>query len=1050
VAVGHSDQGWSLGVEQWRTTSGHEGDRTHVTPPAGGSATTTIVDAHNRVTQLRQYTAAGTPTGAYQATSYGYDRLDRRTTATDPAGNDWTWSYDLRGRLIGSGDPDKGATSRSYDNAGQLLTTTDARNIALARAYDNLGRVSSLWQGAVGTGIKRAEWVYDTLVDGQLSSSTRFDAGNAYTTSVTGYDDGYRPLGVTTNLPAVEGTLAGVYTTTFTYNVDGSPATQVLPAAGGLPAETISTGYDTSGFAISAVGLDTYVADTSYYSFGAPHQQILGAGTTRARLTGTIDEATRRLTETAVHTESQITPGTWDEVRTDGYGHNPAGAVTAITQSLAGVVVSNQCHLYDRLQRLTDAWTTTATTCQAAPSTGVVGGPDPFWTSWTHDEAGNRTGQTRHGLGGAADTSTSYTYPLPGTPQPHSLLTAATTGPGGTSANSYGYDNTGNTIHRTIAGTGQTLAWDPEGHLAGHTIAGQTTGYLYGVDGNRLLRRDPDGSTTAYLGGYEIRKEAVGGLTATRYYTAGGTTIASRDPSRLTWLGGDHHGTAQVTIDANTLDVTSRRMMPYGEPRGSSPAWVNDKGFVGGTVDPTGLTHLGAREYDPLIGRFLSVDPVQDLTDPQQWNGYSYANNNPVTLSDPGGLDPGGGQACDSGYCSNTWGQPRAVDHKPFSSKPGAKTIHDTIEKMGCKHPDTCRHGGFVKRKTFAELNEADQVAVLQETICANYPDYCRAQQQAEANQFYGFLADLALDLLGVTDAKACINGSVSGCFWTALGFIPIGKLKAAGNIGEALIESGRSVPPPHLACALMSFSAETRILMADGTTKPISQVQVGDVVLATEPENGHTSPQTVTAVWIHDDTLVDLKLASGAAITTTDDHPFWNATDHQWQQAQALDPGDQLLTAAGRHVAVKGLHADSSHHGTAYNLTVANLHTYYVLAGDTPVLVHNCGWEAPSISPNRHGQLTNGRYTLDSAGMEPHVNGTPGKSQFGFYVNSGKATLDAAAYADEFGLWVGNKAKVPVSNGIVGYTGNGEPTSWINVYRSDTGFVHGAPGGAP
>jgi RHS repeat-associated protein len=69
-----------------------------------------------------------------------------------------------------------------------------------------------------------------------------------------------------------------------------------------------------------------------------------------------------------------------------------------------------------------------------------------------------------------------------------------------------------------------------------------------------------------------------------------------------------------------------------------STAALLDKGFVGGTKDPTGLTHLGAREYDPATGRFISVDPIQDLTDAQQWNGYSYANNSPVTRSDPTGL----------------------------------------------------------------------------------------------------------------------------------------------------------------------------------------------------------------------------------------------------------------------------------------------------------------------------------------------------------------------------------------------------------------------------
>ncbi|MFV2104886.1 RHS repeat-associated core domain-containing protein, partial [Micromonospora sp. LOL_024] len=65
-----------------------------------------------------------------------------------------------------------------------------------------------------------------------------------------------------------------------------------------------------------------------------------------------------------------------------------------------------------------------------------------------------------------------------------------------------------------------------------------------------------------------------------------------------------------------------------------------DKGFVGGTQDPTGLIHLNAREYDPFIGRFISVDPVIDLTDPQQWNAYAYGNNNPVSFSDPSGLTP--------------------------------------------------------------------------------------------------------------------------------------------------------------------------------------------------------------------------------------------------------------------------------------------------------------------------------------------------------------------------------------------------------------------------
>ncbi|MGW0665149.1 RHS repeat-associated core domain-containing protein [Streptodolium elevatio] len=96
---------------------------------------------------------------------------------------------------------------------------------------------------------------------------------------------------------------------------------------------------------------------------------------------------------------------------------------------------------------------------------------------------------------------------------------------------------------------------------------------------------------------------------------------------------------ATTTLDATTLAVTRRAQKPYGEDRGTQPTtWPDDKGYLGKPEDSTGLTHIGAREYDPGLGRFISVDPVMQLSDPQQMHGYSYANGNPVTLSDPTGL----------------------------------------------------------------------------------------------------------------------------------------------------------------------------------------------------------------------------------------------------------------------------------------------------------------------------------------------------------------------------------------------------------------------------
>lgn len=87
---------------------------------------------------------------------------------------------------------------------------------------------------------------------------------------------------------------------------------------------------------------------------------------------------------------------------------------------------------------------------------------------------------------------------------------------------------------------------------------------------------------------------------------------------------------------------------------------------------------------------------------------------------------------------------------------------------------------------------------------------------------------------------------------------------------------------------------------------------------------------------------------------------------------------------------------------------------------------------------------------------MQPHLDGTPGKSRFLYNVDANKAVLDASAYADEYGLWepgsgnpvvFANKAKVPVKNGPIGVAGNRELTSIINVYRTKTGYVHGSPG---
>ncbi|MFG2145383.1 ricin-type beta-trefoil lectin domain protein [Streptomyces sp. NPDC048696] len=176
------------------------------------------------------------------------------------------------------------------------------------------------------------------------------------------------------------------------------------------------------------------------------------------------------------------------------------------------------------------------------------------------------------------------------------------------------------------------------------TVPDTTTTYVYDPEGKLLVRRGP-GGITLNLGNDELTVDkATGAKTGTRYYTVpGGMTIvrtgAGTAAGAFAVQIADHHGSANLTVDLSSGAVARQAADPFGNPRGAAPAaWPGDKGFVGGQKDPgTGLTLLGAREYQPGTGRFISPDPLLDPDDPQQWNGYAYSDNNPVNGSDPNG-----------------------------------------------------------------------------------------------------------------------------------------------------------------------------------------------------------------------------------------------------------------------------------------------------------------------------------------------------------------------------------------------------------------------------
>ncbi|MGW6390592.1 RHS repeat domain-containing protein [Streptomyces sp. NPDC055103] len=622
------------GDEKWRTTTAYGGDRVTVTPPKGGTVTTKVADANGRATELIQYAGAGQTQP--QSTTYTYGKYNEPTAITDPAGNTWTYTYDNRGQKTEVDDPDKGTTVLTYDANGQVVTGEDAEHNILTTVYDKLGRKTEVKNGTTVL----AKWTYDTLAKGQLTSSSRIVGGAEYKEQVDAFDGRYQPTSTTLTVPTAAGGLAGTYNWEYGYSEQtGALVWAENPAVGDIPSELVVTNYnsDDQPYRTTRAG-NLLVANVQYDVFGRPVGTEFGHDLDKKVFrTLAYDEHTGRLLERT--TDRFLAPRRVDRSL---YAYDPAGNVTGITSTTgqdATASTDRQCFTNDALGRLTEAWTAKAD-CATAPTTTSVGGPDAYWLTYGYDKLGNRTEQSNK-LGGI---TTAYTHPAAKADRPHAVQQATVTGgPDDGRVSSFQYDATGNTTNRTIGTKVQNLVWDAEGHLATLTEAGKTSSYVYDADGGRLIAKNADGSSVLTLpNGDELKVAANGAKTATRYYTHDGETIAVRTGATISYLVGDHQGTAMTAINVSTLAVTHRKQLPFGELRTAQSGAFGTRGFVGGTNDPTGLTHLGAREYDSTMGRFLSVDPIIDVGDPAQMNAYAYGHNNPLTKADPTGLRPDG------------------------------------------------------------------------------------------------------------------------------------------------------------------------------------------------------------------------------------------------------------------------------------------------------------------------------------------------------------------------------------------------------------------------
>jgi RHS repeat-associated protein len=209
-----------------------------------------------------------------------------------------------------------------------------------------------------------------------------------------------------------------------------------------------------------------------------------------------------------------------------------------------------------------------------------------------YDAAGNKVG--------AAAASPPYCSPLPTT---------------------YSY----NAEDQLISTAGVTYSYDGDGKRVQKSNG---TLYWYGTRADSLLETSGSGSLI-----YE-------------YVFFGEKRTARRDSSSsIDYYFSDELGTSRVVANASGTILDDSDFYPYGGERPvTGPSSGNHYKFTGKERDSeSGLDDFGARYYSSQYGRFSSVDLIwvksDRLLDPQRLNLYSYTRNNPVSLTDPTGMD---------------------------------------------------------------------------------------------------------------------------------------------------------------------------------------------------------------------------------------------------------------------------------------------------------------------------------------------------------------------------------------------------------------------------
>lgn len=580
--------------------------------------TSTLRRKHTRVfnTLSHLYQDINSAGTSAVTTTLGYDAQGNLTSSDAPMSRNTENQYDALNRLDQITDPNNGIIVLGYDANDNLGTVKDPRSLTTTYSHDGFNEVTQLVSPDTGTTTNTYDSAGNlkTVTDARSALGTySYDALNRLTQAAYAdeainytYDAGTNGIGRLTGASDVNHSLSWTYDThgrvtgkgqvvagvteSVGYAYTNNDLTSIVTPSG----QTIAYTYTNHRITSIAINGTTLLSGATYAPFGPVTGWTWGNSTTVSR---TYDEDYKI---TVINTAA-------DPI---DFGYDNAFRITGVTDTGAG---ANTWTLnYDLLDRLTSA-------SETAASYG-----------WTYDANGNRLTQTGTNASTFTPSTTSnqlntvtgalsrtYGYDAAGDTTGYSNLTLTYNGRGrmseatvGGTNSTYIYSAVGQMIEKNAAATVTILVYDEAGHLLGEY---SSTGALI--------------QETVWMGDIPVATLRPNGSGISIYYVHTDQLNAPRKVSQpssntLTWRW-----------DADPLGTAAPNQNP-----GGLGTFVYNLRFAGQYYQAeTGLNYNYFRDYDPQTGRYVESDPI-GLRGGSA-STYSEVNNNPISYTDPRGLE---------------------------------------------------------------------------------------------------------------------------------------------------------------------------------------------------------------------------------------------------------------------------------------------------------------------------------------------------------------------------------------------------------------------------